>query len=456
MTYFGIFAILLLTLLLIFFNTAMKDGWYLILYRSGLQHKRITVEDRVRINDYLQNFSYYMTLSPAGKDKFVNRLFTFMLNKEFRSREGLILTEEIRILISASAIQLTFGLENYQLESLQTIFVYPDTFHLSEHSPEFKGATYSHHMHISWKAFQEGYSTSDDNLNLGLHEMTHALKLTLYFGNHFDLLFAGRMEYWEHLVAEKFKMYSHTPSFLREYSKANTEEFFAVCVEAFFESPEKFGRELPEIFQLLLFLLNQDPRNKTQDYQINEGHFTGNMYELPNPLDVKVSYKYSNHHWSVNLLVLGTVGFIPTLLIMNRYFLFSSHGYFILFIFMGTLGLLQRRYFFERKILSGFYFVTYAYAGFGASFTIMLLWLNFLIPVTHTYKEKFSVQRYQGMQGYISMAKPRNIRLEKELLDNEQVLFLKKDKESKYLVFNYHYGILGIKKVDDFYFTNQE
>ena len=456
MTYFGILAILLLIILLIFFNRAMKDGWYLLLHRTGLQHRRITEEDRIRINGYLQNFSYYLALSPVGKEKFVTRLFTFMLNKEFRGREGLVVTEEMRVLISASAIQLTFGLENYRLESLQSIFVYPDTFHLSEYSPEYKGATYGHHMHISWKAFQEGYSKADDNLNLGLHEMTHALKLALYLGNHFDMLFAGRMEYWEQLVAEKFRSFSQTPTFLREYSKANTEEFFAVCVEAFFESPAKFRKELPEIFQLLLFLLNQDPENKSGDYQVNEGHFTGNRYELPRPEEVKVSYKYSNHHWSINLLVLGTIGFIPTVFIVSRYFLFSSSGYFVLFLFMGTLGLLQKRYFFERKILSGFYFIMYAYAGFGASFTILLLWLNFFVPASDTHVEKFSIHDHKGMRGYTSVSAPPNTSLEEDLHNNEQVLSSKKNRNSKYLMFNYHYGILGIKKVDDFYFTDKE
>jgi hypothetical protein len=269
------------------------------------------------------------------------------------------------------------------------------------------------------------------------------------------MLFAGRMEYWEQLVVDTFQEFSQTPTFLRDYSKANTEEFFAVCVEAFFESPEKFKRELPEIFQLLQFLLNQDPHNKHMDYQISEGYLTGNRYELPLPENVKVSYKYSNHHWSINLLVLGTIGFIPTVFIVSRYFLFSSFGYFLLFMCLGTLGLLQKRYFFERKILSGYYFVMYSYAGFGASFTILLLWLNFLVPVTSTQVEKFRIHYDDGAYGYTSIAKPRNVALEKELHNNVQVINHKGNKRNKYLVFNYHYGILGIKKVDDFYFTDQ-
>lgn len=450
MTSFGILAIILLIILIAFFNRAMKDGWYLFLYQTGLQKKLITETERARISNYLNNFSYYLALSPEGKEKFVNRLFIFMHNKEFKGRSGLMVTEEMRVLISASAIQLTFGLENYRLESLQTIFIYPDTFHLSERSPEYKGATTAHSMYLSWKTFQEGYSKSDDNLNLGLHEMTHALKLTLYLGSRFDKLFAGRMEYWEELVRDTFETFSKTKTFLRSYSRANPEEFFATCVEAFFESPEKFKRELPEIFQLLTFLLNQDVLNKTRDYQIDEGYFTGNSYDIPHPEAVKTSYKYSNSHWSMNLLILGTIGFIPTLYTVSRYFLFPSQGYFILFICMGTVGLFQKRYFFERKILSGSYFILYAYAGFGTCFTMLLLWMNFFVPASHTYEKKFRVA------DYMDVSKQRNIDLENELNANTQVINLGASNGRKYLVFNYHYGILGIKKVDDFYFTNNE
>lgn len=456
MTYFGIFAIILLIALIVFLDRAMKDGWYLFLYQTGLQKKLITGAERIRISDHLKNFTYYNLLSPEGKDKFVERLFIFMLNKEFKGRSGLIVTEEMRVLISASAIQLTFGLERYRLESLQTIFIFPDTFHLNIRSPEYKGATTAHYMYLSWKDFQEGYRKGDDNLNLGLHEMTHALKLTLYLGRSFDKLFAGRMEYWEELVAEKFKVLSKTPTFLRSYSNANTEEFFAVCVEAFFESPEQFKRELPEIFQLLTFLLNQDVLNRTRDFQINEGYFTGNAFDIPHPEDVKTSYKYSNNHWSLNILLLGTIGFIPTLVLVSRHFLFSGFGYFMLFICMGTLGLFQRRYFFERKILSGNYFNLYAYAGFGTTFTMLLLWLNFFVPVTGKHIEKFSVSYFDGIRSYLNINKKRDLELEKQLYENEQVINLQGSAGKKYLVLSYHYGVLGIKSVDDFYFTNEE
>jgi Mlc titration factor MtfA (ptsG expression regulator) len=456
MTSLGILFIFFLFVLIVFFNRAMKDGWYLLLHESGIQKTLITGAERKRINDHLRNFTYYTALSAAGKEKFVNRLFTFMLNKEFKGREGLVITEEMRVLISASATQLTFGLEQYKLESLQVIFIFPDNFHLGSRSPEYKGATTNHFMYLSWKAFQEGYQTSDDNLNLGLHEMTHALKLTLYLGRRFDKLFAARMEYWERLVSEQFKRLSKTQTFLRSYSQANTEEFFAVCVEAFFESPQKFKRELPEIFQLLTFLLNQDILNKEKDYELHEHYFNGNIYDIPLPGEIKSSYKYSSSHWSMNVLIIGTMFFIPTMIIVSRYFLFPSIGYLLLFLAIGTIGLAQKRYFFERKILSGNYFVMYAYAGFGATLTSVLLWLNFLIHVTPTHTKKFKLNYNDHKFNFTSVGSEKNEQLEHDLYENNQVLDFKNHPSQKYIVLNYHYGIIGIIKVENFYLTNTE
>ena len=60
-------------------------------------------------------------------------------------------------------------------------------------------------------------------------------------------------------------------SFLRSYGGRNEQEFFAVCVEHFFEVPENFKQKLPDIFFHLCILLNQDPLQKTKDYVLEKG-----------------------------------------------------------------------------------------------------------------------------------------------------------------------------------------
>lgn len=48
-------------------------------------------------------------------------------------------------------------------------------------------------------------------------------------------------------------------SFLRSYASTNQQEFFAVCVEHFFEASKSFRENLPQLYSHLCILLNQDP-----------------------------------------------------------------------------------------------------------------------------------------------------------------------------------------------------
>lgn len=53
--------------------------------------------------------------------------------------------------------------------------------------------------------------------------------------------------------------------FLRGYAGANEREFFAVCIEHFFEYPEGFARQLPVLYHHLTVLLRQDPLRLRQE-----------------------------------------------------------------------------------------------------------------------------------------------------------------------------------------------
>ena len=57
-------------------------------------------------------------------------------------------------------------------------------------------------------------------------------------------------------------------SFLRKYAGVNEHEFFAVCIEHFFEVPEQFQSNLPKGYYNLSLLLNLDPLNVSGNYQL--------------------------------------------------------------------------------------------------------------------------------------------------------------------------------------------
>ena len=73
-------------------------------------------------------FSYYQKLNESDKAKFLKRTTKFILSKHFRAKE-MDLTEEMVVLISASAIQLTFGLDEFIMDHFDKIFIYPSAFY---------------------------------------------------------------------------------------------------------------------------------------------------------------------------------------------------------------------------------------------------------------------------------------------------------------------------------------
>ena len=90
----------------------------------------LTRHDENKIRSILnEQFPYYHALSPQGRKKFFRRLIHFIKSKRFYGKEGLKITEEMLILVGASAIQLTFGLQRYVIAHFQVILMFPGTFH---------------------------------------------------------------------------------------------------------------------------------------------------------------------------------------------------------------------------------------------------------------------------------------------------------------------------------------
>ena len=103
------------------------------------------VPSKDRIEDILKrNFTYYNNLSDTDKERFIVRTRYFISIKEFLPRWNLDLTtslDDIKTLISASAVQITFGLEEYSLEHFSKIFIYPSAYFNAHTHLYYKGET---------------------------------------------------------------------------------------------------------------------------------------------------------------------------------------------------------------------------------------------------------------------------------------------------------------------------
>jgi MtfA peptidase len=209
-----------------------------------------------------QYFPYYSRLNADEMRRFERKVCYVIFSKQFIPRNFKTVTDEMKVLIAASAVQLTFGLPKVTLSHFNKILIYTDDYysaitkryHKGEVNPAFGVIV------LSWQSFVEGYLVPGAKVNLGLHEMAHALRLENIIRNeefHFfddDLL--NRFDAWGHKIC--FEMPADV-RFFRPYACTNPQEFFAVAVENFFEHPQQFKSELPALYDILSKLLHQDP-----------------------------------------------------------------------------------------------------------------------------------------------------------------------------------------------------
>ncbi|MBL0742240.1 zinc-dependent peptidase [Chryseolinea lacunae] len=217
-----------------------------------------------KVKDILQKyFTFYQQL-PANKQAFFARkVCAFIYAKRFIPRSVDAVTIECKVLIAASAVQLTMGLPNIYLQHFTRILVYPNDYysgitrryHKGEVNPRFGIIV------LSWQSFIDGYINPTDSLNLGLHEMAHALRLENIIRNdEYNFFDATQLATFDAYAKDICRnMNNGTQPFFRAYACTDEHEFFAVAVENFFERPRQFQETWPDLYAVLSKLLNQDP-----------------------------------------------------------------------------------------------------------------------------------------------------------------------------------------------------
>jgi Mlc titration factor MtfA (ptsG expression regulator) len=128
-------------------------------------------------------FSYFNDLPHDLKVRFVKRVYQFKSNKRFHY-VGLENKEDIAILVSASAIQVTFGLDNYMMSYFKDIYVLADAYQMDNEEELYIGHVAPDGIYLSFKHFLYGYSQKNDNVNVAVHEMAHALLYNNFFAQY--------------------------------------------------------------------------------------------------------------------------------------------------------------------------------------------------------------------------------------------------------------------------------
>ena len=210
-----------------------------------------------------KHLPFYSKLNSHQKEKFLDRLNKFMCIKTFKihDKRGF---KEMPILVSATAIQISFGLNNYLILQFEFIHIYPEEFVNTRAAGQFlEGNVSGQSINISWKHFMQDFLYPDDGQNVGLHEMAHA-----YYSQNFiskenvDTEFVSSYSHYNFTANKVFEQEKKPGNDLfSEYGLRNLQEFWAESVEIFFENPAVMNTTYPDLYSNLCKLLNQDPVN---------------------------------------------------------------------------------------------------------------------------------------------------------------------------------------------------
>lgn len=216
-----------------------------------------------------KRFPFYNSLDAPGKEKFIIRLKKFIALKTFiiHDTSGF---KEMPILVSATAVQICFGLDKYLLPNFNIFNIYPCEFIGTYPSIRILiGNVTGNTINLSWKHLLDGLNAKTDGQNVGVHELAHALYYqTFIIEKNVDREFRDTFIDFDSNGNKVYDLEKSAGQGLySDYAMKDFQEFWAESVDIFFEKPLQMKALYPELYLVMSDLLNQDPaRNSYLGY----------------------------------------------------------------------------------------------------------------------------------------------------------------------------------------------
>ncbi len=230
-----------------------------------------------------RNLPPFAALEEAQRQRLLQLVQQFLLEKRFFGCDGFEITDEVRLTIAANAALLLLNRSGPLFPGLDYVLVYPaefvvDVVEVDEAGVEHRDAQSragesweQGKVILSWRDVAWDVRHWDDGQNVVLHELAHQL----------DQMFGGvdgiprladpaQHADWERLLRAEFEFHGAAVAnadsglgdepFLDPYGASGPHEFFAVVTESFFEQPEPFAMQHPALYEALSRFYGVDPR----------------------------------------------------------------------------------------------------------------------------------------------------------------------------------------------------
>ena len=231
--------------------------------RSARRRALLATPFPPRWRDFLfDEYDHYDRLPPDLRRRFEDDVRIFMAETRVTGIEAKV-TDELRLLVAASAVTLSVGWPDYEWDQLTEVLLYPHSFDrdYSFESPELAGQAHPWGTVIlSIPALRQSFADPDDAFHVGIHEFAHLLEMDQ---TRFDGIPPGlspaRSQEWVELMEKEMERLRRGKSVIDDYGANDPVEFLAVAVEAFFESALALRHRHREVYAILAGFFRQDP-----------------------------------------------------------------------------------------------------------------------------------------------------------------------------------------------------
>ncbi len=209
------------------------------------------------LNDYV---AFYSKLDEQGKKKFEEKFKQFLSAVKISGANAEV--EDLdRVLIGAAAVIPIYYIPDWEYINLREVLLYPGNFNMEfeQHGNErlISGMVgtggLENVMIISKWELRQGFINNKNNRNTAIHEFVHLIdKMDGTLDGVPELLLQRKsIVQWQNLIQLTMEQIRRGESDIDIYGATSPVECFAVISEYFFEQPELFSSNHPELNEML-------------------------------------------------------------------------------------------------------------------------------------------------------------------------------------------------------------
>lgn len=232
---YSIYLIVMMVILVFIFMLSPQIDWW--------WYQRYPLDVTGKIRQLLFKYPFYQRLPEGEKKRFRNRVALFIKGNNFVPQIIEEVPEDVKAIVAANAVTLTFGQEKFLFPKFENIVInpkplptlqFPEKYHASEiYEPD--GVVL-----FSVEQLVRSFVESQQYFNIGLYEYAKVFRIS--YPDHAYPTFDENI--WENL--ERISGFSK--AWIEQWINLPDIDPLAVSIAHFFTLPEQFLKELPEVY----------------------------------------------------------------------------------------------------------------------------------------------------------------------------------------------------------------